>query len=191
MTERCIITVLAPDRPAIITEVTDVLYGLGGNLETLNQSVVRGWLTMTISVAFENGPDIEAIREAVEAAGDFSALVRPLGNPACGVRPSRSQPYVVTVLGEDKPGIVRALTRTFADQGANVEDVWNEVVEGRFTVIFHVAVPPNTDPKALRYALDQTAAEVGVHATLQHQDLFTATNSLTMRTRKEPESAVQ
>jgi predicted amino acid-binding ACT domain protein len=108
----------------------------------------------------------------------------PLPSNRCG-----GEPYVVTVAGEDKPGIVRRLTRCFAERDVNIEDVWNEVREGQFTVIFHVTLPPAVDAKELRYVLEQASEEVGVRSTMQHQDIFTATNTLSMRTSRPAQGA--
>jgi predicted amino acid-binding ACT domain protein len=85
-------------------------------------------------------------------------------------------------VGDDKPGIVRRFARCCADRGVNIDDVWNEVRDGRFITIFHVTLPRDLDAKDFRYGLETTAGELGIALTLQHQDIFTATNSLEVHT---------
>ena len=135
---RYVVNVVARDRVGIVAQVSEALYELGGNLEALSQTVVWNWFTMIICGAFPEGVSAEQIRDAVEKAGDFSATVLPFGEPEPG-RPVSGEPFVVTAAGRDQPGIVRRLTRCFAGKGINLEDVWNEVRDGQFIVIFHAA----------------------------------------------------
>jgi len=180
---RYIINVVARDRTGIIADVSAALFALGGNLEALSQTVVWGWFTMIICGAFPQGVSAATIKDAIEESGDFTATVLPAGDapPDASVE---GEPFVATVVGDDKPGIVRRLTQCFAEKGINIDDVWNEVREDRFIVIFHVTLPAHVDPKDVRYDLERAAEEVGVSLKLQHQDIFTATNSLSVHTRR-------
>lgn len=177
---RYTVTVVARDRVGIIADVTDILFELGANLEALSQTVVWGYFTMTICAAFPPGTDRTRVKEAVESSGEFSCSVLPFEHVA-GPQPD-GEPFVATIIGDDKPGIVRRLTRCFADRGINIDDVWNEVKGGRFVVIFHVTVPRDLDVHDIRYELEQMAQDLNVILTLQHRDIFTATNSLSVHT---------
>jgi glycine cleavage system transcriptional repressor len=181
-TNRYVITVLAQDRVGIIADVSEILFQLGGNLEALSQTVVWGWFTMIICAAFPEEVTAAAVRETLEKKGEFAATVVPLAKATPSPR-FEGEPFVVTAFGEDKPGIVRKLTASFARRGINIEDVWNEVQQGKFIVIFHVTIPDDIDPKDARNDLEEAAREVGVTVTMQHQDIFTATNSLSLHTR--------
>ena len=182
---RYVVNVVARDQVGIVASVSEALYELGGNLEALSQTVVWNWFTMIICGAFPEDVSADQIERAVEAAGDFSATVMPFGEPETG-RPVSGEPFVVTAAGEDQPGIVRRLTQCFSEKGINLEDVWNEVRDGQFIVIFHVTIPPDVDPKDVRHAIERVGKEVGVIVTLQHQDIFTATNSLEVHTKRRP-----
>ncbi len=176
---RFTINVLARDRVGIIADVSEALYGLGANLEALSQTVVWGWFTMIICAAFPEKVAAADIKKTVEEAGDFQATVLPFNGGAL-LPPSAGEPYVATVSGEDKPGIVRALTRCFATKGINLDDVWNEVRDGLFIVIFRITLPPHADAGDVRYELEQVAEALGMTLTMQHQDVFIATNSLSV-----------
>ncbi|HEO71511.1 MAG TPA: hypothetical protein ENN80_09615, partial [Candidatus Hydrogenedentes bacterium] len=115
--------------------------------------------------------------------GDVQAIVVPTEAASERV-PVEGELYVVTAIGEDRPGIVSRLARCFADMGVNIEDVWNEVRDYRFIEIFHVRVPATVDPKELRYELAKAAATLPLQVQLQHVDVFTATNSLSVHTRR-------
>ena len=175
---RYIIAILAQDRVGIVADVSDALYQKGANLEAISQTVVQGWFTMTIRAAFPEEMQTDGIRTSIEAIPGLSAQVQPFGHPT--ISDVSGEPYVATVTGKDKPGIVRGLTRVFAQKGVNLEDIWNEVRDGQFVVIFQILLPAGVDPRDLRYELEQAAQHLGMRATLQHQHIFTATNTLAM-----------
>lgn len=180
-TTRYVISVLAHDRVGVIADVTDALYSLGANLDALSQTVVWDWFTMIICATLPASVSAGQVKEAVEKRADLTATVLPFGQETVRAQ-TEGEPFVVTVIGGDRPGIVRGLTRCFADKGVNIEDVWNEVRDGQFVVIFRVTVPKDVDRKEVRYDLEQAAARLDVSVMLQHQDIFTATNSLRLRT---------
>jgi len=176
--------VVVRDRVGIIADVTETLYNLGANLEAMSQTVVQGWFTMILSGTFPEHVTAQQIKTAIEATGEFGAMVLPFGSE----RPLPAvvgEPFIVTVVGNDKPGIVCRLARCFANRGINIEDVWNEVRDSRFIVIFHVTVPPQVDPNEARYDLERVAGQLGVSVTFQHQDIFTATSTLSVRTSRK------
>jgi len=186
MSERSVlyvISVLTPDRRGIIADVTAAIYEIGGNVEAASQTIIQGWFTMLLRASFAAEVTRDRVQEALKTCGDFSVLVREVADGAKG-EPLEGEPFVMSAIGDDKPGIVRRLSRCCSDKGVNIDDVWNEVRAGRFVIIFHLTVPRDVDPKDFRYDLEQAAADLGVSLTLQHQDIFTATNSLDVHTRR-------
>lgn len=179
--ERFLISVLCPDRRGVVADVADVIYDLGGNLVATSQTIMQGWFTMLVAARFPAGTTRERIEQQLKAAGNFDVTVRH-GDEHGKLPPLDGEPFIITCVGDDKPGIVRRLARVCADRGVNIDDVWNEVREGRFITIFHVTLPRDLDAKDFRYDLDAAAKDLGVALTLQHQDIFTATNSLEVHT---------
>lgn len=175
-----VISVLAPDRPGIIADVSSAIYELGGNLEAMSQTIIHQWFTMLVRVTFQEEVLEHDIAHRIEAAG-CEVIVCPEDGDST-VEKVSGEPYVITVIGQDKPGIIRALSCCCADRGVNIVDVWNEVRDSRFITIFHVTVPRDVDTGDFRYRLEQAAASIEVAVTFQHQDIFTATNSLQVHT---------
>ena len=175
------ISVLCPDRLGVVADVADVVTELGGNFEATSQTIMQGWFTMLVAARFPSGLPREQIERRLQEAGGFDVTVRQGEDGGASPR-AAGEPFIITCVGEDKPGIVRRLSRLCADRGVNIDDVWNEVREGRFITIFHVTLPRDLDPKDFRYDLDAAAEELEISLSLQHQDIFTATNSLEVRT---------
>lgn len=177
-----IVNVVVRDRVGVVAEITNALFELGANLEALSQTVVQGWFTMLASVSLPSEMQADDVRAAIEKAGTFHATVLPVEGPGLAPPSPAGAPYVVTVEGHDRPGIFKELTRIMAAAGANLDDVWNEVRDERFVVVFRLTLPARVDPKSLRYDLAESAASMGLTLTMQHQDIFTATNSLSVHT---------
>ena len=178
-----IVSALCPDRPGIISEISEALYRLGGNIEAISQTIMQGWFTMLLQCAFPDGVGRAGIEAALGALPGIGFMVRPAGECGPAEYPD-GEPYVLTVIGADQPGIVRMLSRCCARRAVNIGDVWNEVRAGRFITIFHVSVPRGVDPGEFRGELERASAALGVETTLQHQNIFTATNSLQVFTRR-------
>jgi glycine cleavage system transcriptional repressor len=186
-TKRYIISVLVRDRVGIIADVTETVFNLGGNIFATSQTIMHGWFTMILSADFPESISCEDVRAALGAHPDIVSTVCE-GTPSAAAT-TAGEPFVVTVIGDDRPGIVRGIARCCADRHVNILDMWNEIREGNFIVILSVTIPPNADPKDIRYDLEQTAADLGVALTFQHQDIFTATNSLSVHTPRPSANA--
>ena len=183
-TNRFVINVVTRDHVGIIATVSDTLYNLGGNLEAVSQTVVWGWFTMIVCGEFPSTVSAEDIKTAVESAGDFKATVFPTDREAETLT-LEGEPFIVTIRGTDQPGIVRKFSHCFAAANINIDDVWFEVQKEQFIVIFHVIVPLGADTREVRQELESAAEDMGVEIMLRHQDIFVATNSLSVHTRPE------
>lgn len=62
------------------------------------------------------------------------------------------------------PGIVAAVSKALLDHGGNLEDSQMTILRGHFTMMLVVSAPPETDPAALREALDDVGDRLGLEA---------------------------
>jgi len=112
------VTVIGPDRPGIIADVTEALAGTGVNLEDSTMTLLRGHFAMMIVCA---GPydEVEAALEPLR--GELVITVRTMG-PEHEHAPIGA-PYMLSVHGADRPGIVAAVTRMIASAGGTITDL--------------------------------------------------------------------
>ena len=82
-----------------------------------------------------------------------------------------SPPFLLTVHGADRPGIVSALTRVLADHGGNIVDLTTRLGGGLYVMAAEVVLPADVDMVALGAALSAEAARLGVGATLRPADV--------------------
>ncbi len=156
------VTVIGPDRPGIIADVTEALAQTGVNLEDSTMTLLRGHFTMVIVCS---GP-FDEVREALEPLrGELVITVRQMG-PEQAHAPIGA-PYILSVHGADRPGIVSAVTRMIASVGGTITDLTTRLVGELYVLTAEVELPPGAQLTMLQRALEITAEELGVGVTLR------------------------
>ena len=129
-------------------------------------TLLRGHFAMML-VCEGDAPGAE-IRDALAPLADDGTLtvsVREVPvEPA--YQPSGS-PWVLTVHGGDRPGIVSAVVGEVASVGGNITDLTTRLAGELYLLVAEIDLPPGTDVEALRGAVDAAAAALGVGATLR------------------------
>ena len=166
---------LGADRPGIVAAVTGVLYEMGCNLKDCSMTVLSRHFAMMMLV---EGPDdldasvLEgALREAEESF-DLTVAVRVLGEGAMLF--VEGEPYIVSVYGSDRPGIVHRVATVLADLSVNITDVNTRVIGGEdepvYAMLLEVTLPRTLDPNELDARLQEMAGQLGVDASLHPAD---------------------
>jgi glycine cleavage system transcriptional repressor len=161
------ITVIGHDRTGIVADVSEVLAGLGANLTDSTMTRLRGHFAMTLVCTGPAGPEVEAALQPLCADGKLLATVRevlPDAEASIG-----GEPYVMSVHGADRLGIVAAVTRALAAAGGNVTDLTTRLSGSLYLLVAEVELPSGTaDAVAARLA--EVADDLGVDVTLRPAD---------------------
>ena len=158
------VTVIGHDRPGIIADVAEVLAGLGLNLTDSTMTRLRGHFAMTLVCAGTvAAAEIESALAPLTADRTLLVTVREVGEDL--VDAPSGEHYVLTVHGADRLGIVAALSRTVAAAGGNITDLTTRLAGNLYVVVAEVDAPG--EMADLAAAIDRTAAELGVEATLR------------------------
>lgn len=80
---------------------------------------------------------------------------------------------VVTVVGKDKPGIIAKVSNALFENGVNILDISQTIMQELFTMIMLVETPSKT-VKNLSEKLDDVAEEIGVSIHLQNEEVFSS-----------------
>jgi glycine cleavage system transcriptional repressor len=83
---------------------------------------------------------------------------------------STGRPYVISVHGADRPGIVSTVMGVIASYGGNVTDLTTRLTGTLYVMVADVDVPADSDVEALRAALGEAAGELGVEVTVRAAD---------------------
>ena len=82
---------------------------------------------------------------------------------------------IVTVAGKDHVGIIAGVCIALAQNGVNVLDINQTVMQGYFTMMMAVDVTECTVPLAqLCQAMDAQGQEMGLSIRVQREDIFQA-----------------
>ncbi len=163
------ITVLGHDRPGIIADATARLADLGLNLEDSSMTLLRGHFAMTLVCAGDVGAaEVEAALAPLTADGSLTVTVRevPEESPAAGT----GSPWVLTVHGGDRPGIVSAVVGEVASVGGNITDLTTRLAGELYLLVAEIVLPAGVDAAALDAAIGRVAASLGVGATLREAE---------------------
>jgi len=160
------ITVLGHDRPGIIAQTTAILADLGLNIEDTSMTLLRGHFAMTLVCA--GGSDDDRIAAALAPlAGDGTLTVTVREVSAEGAVAASGTPYLLTVHGGDRPGIVSTVVAVVAEVGGNVTDLTTRLSGDLYVLLAEVDLPADVDVEALRTSLGEAAGRLGVGVTLR------------------------
>lgn len=80
---------------------------------------------------------------------------------------------ILSVLGEDRVGIVAAVSAALADNGVNIEDIRQTILSGIFSMTMLVTVDEDAYPfEQVQTRLAEVANGLDMQITLQREDVF-------------------
>ncbi|AOY59147.1 MULTISPECIES: glycine cleavage system protein R [Desulfococcus] len=74
---------------------------------------------------------------------------------------------VITILGQDRPGIIARITRVLFEQDCNVENVSQTILQSEFSGIFIVSIPETLAIDALYSRLIDQTEDLGLHVYIK------------------------
>jgi len=175
-----IITVMSRDRPGIIAGIGRAVFEMGGNIEEISQTVVRGYFTVILCATFSSSPPVERVKEVIAstgAPGEVAVRIRRTDEPLSAT-PTTYDRFILTLFGLDRPGVIYHMSTYLASLGINITDLYGRTEEGGFTMVLELSVPPELDPRGLKEELERLGRSFGMSAHFQHENLFKATHDL-------------
>jgi glycine cleavage system transcriptional repressor len=161
------ITVIGPDRTGIVADVAEALAGVGANLSDSTMTRLRGHFAMTLVCTGPTADEVEKALASLTADGRLVATVRAV-QPEADAAVS-GEPYLVSVHGADRLGIVAAVTRVVAAAGGNITDLTTRLTGPLYVLVAEVDLPPGAaDDLAARLA--DAAGKLGVDVTLRRAE---------------------
>ena len=176
--KKIVVYVLGPDRPGIIATISKVLFEQGCNLEDVSQTILQcefmGIFIVSVKAGVDESAILSALRLQLEPTGLF-VHIRLLEASDSGTE-AASEPFIITTVGPDRPGLVAGITEVMARFRVNITNLKAvarvEKDHLNYVMIYEVDVPAATDNHALRAALFSRAHELGLDINLQHREIF-------------------
>ena len=169
-----IITAAGPDRPGIISRITEVLYRTGCNIEDTSMTLLRGEFAMILIVRLPPKPSLNEIKRRLkkaQASLGLSLLLKSLSaNEARRDQQPLGRSFILSVYGADKPGIVYRVTRLMAAHGINITDMNTRVIGPRnepvYIMILEMQLPKGVKVQTVKAKLNKLKKAVNIDITL-------------------------
>ncbi len=86
---------------------------------------------------------------------------------------------VVTVIGKDKCGIIAKVSAFLAENGVNIEDISQTIMQGNFTMMMLCGLE-NSKLEIVKLAdkAKELGDEIGVNIHFQHEDIFNSMHEI-------------
>lgn len=161
------ITVIGRDRPGIVADVAEALAGLGANLTDSTMTRLRGHFAMTLACTGPEAAEAEAALAPLTADGQLVVTVRAVGPEV--ETTAAGEPYMLSVHGADRLGIVAAVTRVVAQGGGNITDLTTRLSDSLYVLVAEVDLPPESADEVSR-RLAEVARALDVEVTLRRAE---------------------
>ena len=164
-----ILSVIGSDRPGLTEALAGAVLSAGGNWLESHLSRLGGLYVGSVLVALE-ADRIEALRAAVRSVDAQGLEVRIV--PAIEGVGALGEALNFSLVGQDRPGIVRQVTATLSGLDVNIEtfDTHISAEAHSGAPLFHMEarlrLPPGLQADAVQDALEEISAEIMVDTSL-------------------------
>ena len=168
-TTSLVVTVMGPDRPGIVSLLSDRARRFEANWAASHLSRLAG--EFAGMVQFQVPRDkADALAEALRRL-ESAGLRVVIAKSDAGAAPAGLRGVELELVGDDRPGIVSNLTRILAQRGVSIEHLHTEITgaasgKPTFKVAAHLLVPQALSMEALRVELGAIGKEMMVDIAL-------------------------
>ncbi len=180
MASSYLVSVITPDRVGLTRDIAQTVFDLQGNITQMRQTIVSGFFNLvfvTEHATSVEAPLHEGLLKVLPEGAVISIMVDPdkIKNATC----TNAHRYVAIASGEDRPGMMLAISAFMADNEINIED-WSTMFEG--PKVIHLAYitfkNPAHDLKAVQEGFRDVMAKVGFTSQICHENIFRATSEV-------------
>lgn len=168
-----VLTIVGDDRVGLVEALADVVAAHGGNWERSELAELAGAFAGIVVV----GVPEDRSAELIDALGSLGGMLRITPHradpdPASASVLSAADPLRFTVLGNDRPGIIRQITRAVGARALSIDSLTSRTLEAPMAggVLFEATVvlrlPAGIDASDVVADLEELAGEIQVDLTL-------------------------
>ena len=179
MTRHFSITCVGEDRSGIVSGLTEVLFNLGANIEDSSMTILRGQFAMILIVSSEEVEDSVKFEEGFKGVkGDLGLAISvdELSEDHLHGGGSEGDPYIISVIGADKPGIVYKLAKLLSLDGINITDMNTKFITSDETPVYimviEVSIPAEVDMERLEESFVKLGREMSIDITMREVEVL-------------------
>lgn len=180
MAKSVVLTGAGRDSVGIVARIADVLYQFGCNLLDSSMTLLRGQFAIILMIQIPDGRTIEQLRKElapVEKSLGFTINIRELSEAELEEQPQTMAPYLISVYGADRPGIVAGITKKVAALGGNITDVQTKATSPGstkpqvFMMLLEVSFPQELSKERLNEELTAASKELGMDLSVRQMEV--------------------
>jgi len=164
-----VLSVVGDDRAGLVRALADTVAAHGGNWEQSELAELAGSFAGIVLVSV---PD-ERVDELTAALQSLDGLLRVTVHTGTrAATDDAGHDLGFTVLGNDRPGIVRAVTAAIAAHALSIDSFRSRTLDAPmaggtlFEAVVQVRVPTTADAERITAALEELAGEIQVDLTV-------------------------
>mgnify|MGYP002630231524 CR=1 FL=1 len=169
MTTYLVLTLIGKDKPGLVEQLAQTISDHSGNWQESSMSQLAGKFAGILRVSVAD-KDADALVSALQNLSTGLKLVIEKADVEDVV--DNQQTVELNLVGNDRPGIIREISRVLANLGINVEELTTECVPAPMTgdILFKanacLKVPQETPLESLQLALEKLADDLIVEIQL-------------------------
>jgi glycine cleavage system transcriptional repressor len=168
-----VLTLTGTDRIGLVHDITELLLGVGGNVETSRMARLGGEFAVLMLVSLP----AEQVGQLGEQFGELRAegyvVTVTESRPGPAVRPQVRQTYRIQVEGADHEGIIHDIAHHLSQRGINIESLDTGTrpapVSGTplFSMTALVDVPPSLEAEDWQSGLEEAGQRLNVEVNVE------------------------
>ena len=173
MSSLYVISAVAKDQPGLVYSVSRVLADLGINIVDIDARSVRGHFSMFLVVDLSTSQaDYEEMMRKLDPIGANFELGLRVERYDEGRRKANKNMMILTVMGQDRPGIVAAVSGICAKNHVNIESI-KMIARGEYIAMeLSLDTSDVGDVPTFREILYRFSDDSGLDVSLQNDDIF-------------------
>jgi glycine cleavage system regulatory protein len=172
MTSSLVFTFIGTDKPGLVEKLAETVNRCGGNWLESRMSELAGQFAGIVEVAID-AAQLPPLRAALLALADDGLTIAIGGAGGGGVEAERCRRLHLSIVGGDRPGIVREIASALAARQINVREMDTAITSAPMTAapLFEasaeIQVPKTLDLAELNARLDAIADALTVAIDLE------------------------
>jgi glycine cleavage system transcriptional repressor len=177
MSKNVVLTGVGHDRVGIVAELAEILFEMGCNLLDSSMTLLRGEFAIILMIRMPDNSTLDDLKKKisqVESKLGLTIHVRELSDEESNETAEEGDPYIISVYGADKPGIVSGVAKALATLGANITDVETKNTGDHskpganvFLMVLEISLPESVSESKLNSTLNEVSRRLNVDVSVQ------------------------
>ena len=171
-----IISVLCPDEPGIVSNISQAVFSEGGNICDMSQTVLKGFFIGVAYVVFDREQNTEILEKKINFCGKYKIHIVPYKEKH-GENKVYDR-YILTVKCNEQKGIVAKVTEYLFRNSINIESFSAFTENDTFIIVSEISVPEEKATVKIKNDIKSLGEEWNIFVHLSHENIYLATNTV-------------